>query len=101
MCRPSNSDYNRVEIGSKRQDISLDRKFSKLFDGICCHFVSVEQINYDYIYIFIYSHNLLGNIVQYFSVKMENKLCHKLTRKKKNARHIIIGSSKVTLSNAR
>ena len=42
--------YSRVEIGSnpeiiiiKRQDISLDRKFSKLFDGICCHSVSVGQ----------------------------------------------------------
>ena len=41
---------SRVEIGSnpeiiiiKRKDISLDRKFSKLFDGICFHSVSVDQ----------------------------------------------------------
>ena len=42
--------YSTAELGSnpgiifiKRQDIPLDRKFPKLFDGICCHSVSVEQ----------------------------------------------------------
>ena len=28
-----------------RQDIPIHRKFSALFDGICCHFVSVGQFS--------------------------------------------------------